>query len=529
LSKLLTTLQAVIIVVIILVAVIAAALILTMQRGAGPTTPTTPTTPTSPTSPATSPSPTTTPATPTPSPITTPTSTPSPTPTQYVITIGDVTIAVSREFYEFVEKARKREVSVKIYFGHALGEAERPAFHEIISMFEQAYPGIDVEEIPYAQMDVLKAQISAIATLSPEMRQQYIGKVPDVFTWAHDWIGSFAENGYIIPLEEVLSDEAIVNDIAPNMLPIAMAAVTYKLKTYGLPYAGEAIALIINKKLVPTPPKTFDEMRAIMQQFHDPARERYGLSYQFDPYHLYPFITAFGGYYYDEAKGGIAGIGVNSTGTKQGVEFYVRNILPYLDTSDLGYVYQTNLFLSGKTPMIITGPWNIPAISKSIGLENIIITPIPNIGDKVPKPFVGFRNMYITIMAKVGGSERLYASVLFVLYLCLNDEALKVLVDKNGYVPVKLSMINYVEEHKDQYPIVYGFLQQVLRGVPMPKDPLMDKVWGVGTYLNAIVGEYTNAIAMGKSVNEAVEAAVAVISQKLDEAYESIVSSITSS
>jgi maltose-binding protein MalE len=38
---------------------------------------------------------------------------------------------------------------------------------------------------------------------------------------------------------------------------------------------------------------------------------------------------------------------------------------------------------------------------------------------------------------------------------------------------------------------VYGFLESVLRGVPMPKVPKMGCVWDpVGTAVNAIVTEY---------------------------------------
>lgn len=502
-SRALTKLQAIIILVVVIIAAASAAIFLTTRPSPAPTT-TTPTTP-----------------------ATTPTTTPTETtpPGEYTIQVGDVTIKVSSGFYDFVQKAKAGQVKVKIYFGHALGENERPAFQKIISDFQAEYPGIEVVEIPYAQMDQLKAQISAIAALPPEQRSGYVGQVPDVFTWAHDWIGEFADKGYIIPLDEVLSRDVIVGSIAPKLMGTAYSAVVYKLKTYGLPYAGEAIALVINKNLVPTPPQTFDEMKSIMQKFHDPANEKFGLSYQFDPYHIYPFITAFGGYWYDDTIGGVQGLGVNKTETKYAMKWFIENILPYLDTSDLGYDRQRNLFLAGKTPMWITGPWAMSAVINALGKENVIVAPIPSIDGKTPKPFAGFRNMYITIMAKEGGAERLYAAVLFVLYVTLNDNAVKTLVDMNGYIPVKLSVVDYVTQNKDKYPFVYGFTSQLLNAIPMPKDAFMAKVWGVGTYLNGILGEYTKALAEGRTVQEAIERAKAAVDSKLDEAYATIVSS----
>ncbi|MEM0506252.1 MAG: extracellular solute-binding protein [Thermosphaera sp.] len=509
--KALTKVQALIIVLVIAVAAVGGAYLIT-QTTMQPTETTT-------TTPTTTPETTTTPGTTT-TPVTTPTTT---TPADNQILIGDLALVVPPEFKQFVEAARSGEVSVKIYFGHALTQDEFAAFQQVINMFMQEYPGIEVIPIPYSSMDALKTQISAIAALPPEQRAGFIGNAPDVFTWAHDWIGSFADKGWILDLETYIGAETITNYIAPAIQPIAMSAVTYKLKTYGLPYAGEAIALIVNKQLVTTPPTSFSEMLAIMQQFHNPSAGKYGLSYQFDPYHLYPFITAFNGYYLDEATGSI---GVNSTGTKDGVKFYIQNILPYLDYSDLGPTNQLNNFLTGKTPMIITGPWSLPSIKNSIGLNNIEVVPIPNIDNRIPRPFSGFRNMYISILAASGGIQRTYASVLFVLYLSLNDDALKILVENNGYVPVKNSVIQYVTNNRSQYPVVYGFMQQVLRSTPMPKDPKMDKVWGVGTNLNAIVGEFTNAISQGKTVSEAVEAALGVVDQQLDEAYATIMESL---
>ncbi len=510
-SKALTKIQAIIIVLIVAVAAIAGAYLISQQTGVQQTT-TTPTPTGTTTTPTTTPTVTET--------TTTPTTTPPP---GNVILIGDLSITVPADFKAFVDAAKNGEVSVTIYFGHALSEAELNAFQQVIDMFKQEYPGINVIQLRYSSMDQLKTQISAIAALPPEQRESFIGQAPDVFTWAHDWIGSFADKGWILDLEAYIGTEAIINNIAPAIQPLAMSAVTYKLKTYGLPYAGEAIALIVNKQLVPNPPTTFEEMKNIMQQFHNPSQGKYGLSYQFDPYHLYPFITAFGGYYYNEETGSV---GVNTTGTKDGVKFYIQNILPYLDTTDLGFNNQLNNFLTGKTPMIITGPWALPSIKSALGLENIEVIPIPNIGNNVPKPFSGFRNLYLTILAASGGVQRTYASVLFILYVALNDDALKILVEQNGYVPVKQTVIQYVVNNRSQFPVVYGFMQQVLRSSPMPKDPKMDKVWGVGTNLNAIIGEYTNALAEGKTVEEAVQAALAAVDPQLDEAYATIMQSL---
>ncbi|WP_440059967.1 extracellular solute-binding protein [Thermogladius sp. 4427co] len=507
----LTKTQAIIIIIAILI--IVAGAVLYYYTYTPPTTTTPP--------PTTTTTATTTTTTTTPVATTTPTTT---TPTVPVITIGNSTIRVSSDLYDFVQACKSGSIpkgSVEIIFGHALASSEIPAFQQAINSFMQEYPCIKVTVKAYADMNTLKSSvIAAVAVGQP-------GAGPDVFTWAHDWIGSFAEAGRIVALDKYLPPESI-QDIRSLLLPVAASAVTYKLKMYGVPYAGEAIALIINKKMVSTPPKTFDEMKAIMQQFYNPSQEKYGLAYQIDPYHIYPWITAFGGYWYDQLTDTI---GVNSTQTKEGVIFFIKNILPYLYYQDLGAPTQPNLFFNGQAPMIITGPWNLAGINQSIGLDNIIVEAIPPIiingTEHIPRPFSGFRNMYITTLAELGGKNRILASILFVLYMGLNDDVLKTLMIQNGYVPVKLSVLQYLEANKDKYPIIYGFAQSVMNSTPMPNSPKMDVVWNVGTYLNAIINAYTQAMSQGKPQSEAIQAAIAQVGPQLDQAYASIMQALS--
>jgi arabinogalactan oligomer/maltooligosaccharide transport system substrate-binding protein len=530
LSRGISKITALVIVVIVVVAIIAGALLILQQsRAPAPTittsSPTQITTTTIPTTiTTTSPSPTTT--------ITSPTTTTSPAPTstqpQLVkIRIGNVEIRVPPEFANFVEMARRGEVKVSIVFGYALAPEERPAFRKVINMFMQEYPGIEVVPKEYADMGTMQAEVSAVGALPKEQREQLIGKMPDVFTWAHDWIGWMADSGYLLALEDIIGYDAI-DDIAPQLLPSAITAVTYQGKTYGLPYAGEAVALFINTKLVPKAPETFDELKAIMERFYNPSQGTYGIAGQVDMYHINAWLTAFGGGWYDEISRTLL---INSTGTKQGLKFFISNVLRYMDPSDLGHDYQRRLFGEGKAPIFISGPWDVSYAKAALGLGNFTIAPFPKIDDKVPKPFSGFRNLYITVMADTGPKERKYAAALFVLYVALNDDALKILVDENGYVPVKISVAQYVQQNINKnplYPIVLGFYNQLANSVPMPKDRNMQKVWGASTYLNAILQEYSKALSEGATVDEAVQRAVSVVDKNLDEAYAELIKQISS-
>lgn len=472
---------------------------------------------TTPTSPPTTPLPTPT------TPITTPTAPTTPTtPMVSKITIGAVQIRVPEELRDFVEKARKGEVKVTIYFGNALAPEERAGFYKAIDLFKKEFPGIEVRIIEYGGMGDMQSAVVAAASLPKEQREALVGNAPDVFTWAHDWVGWMADSGYLVALEDYLGYEAI-EDVSDHVIPSALAAVTYKAKTYGLPYAGESLAIFINLNLVQAPPGTFQELQRIMEQFYKPAEGKYGISGQVaGMYHINAWITAHDGFFYNDVT---KELGLTKTETKSGVRFFVQNVLRYMDVSDLGHDYQRRLFGESKTPMYISGPWDVRYAVQTIGIDKIAVIPFPAIDGRIPKPWSGFRNLYISVMAESGGRERTYASILLVLYLALNDDCVLTLVRELGYVPVKLTVAEYINAHLEEnklFKIVYGFYQQLQRSIPMPKDKNMQIVWGADTYLQAVWQEYANALAQGKTVNEAVQAAMAKVDEALENAYNDI-------
>ncbi len=445
----------------------------------------------------------------------TPTSPATPAEELVEMTIGNTTIRVPIWLKEFADKCRAGEIgTVDIYLATQMMPFEVNITQSIIDMFMQEFPCIKVH---YDNVQNLKTVVAAAVQVGEP------GKGPDIFTWAHDWTGEMADAGYIIPLDNYLPKETL-DDLRNQYLSIAFQAAQYKLSTWGLPWAAEAIALVINTRMVNETPETFDEMKAIMEQYYDPANEMYGLAYQFDPYFLYPWITAFGGFYYDEINDEF---GINSTGTEQGIEFYIRNILPYLDYSDLGHEHQLTLFTQESAPMIITGPWDMPSIKESLGEENIKVVPIPDIDpEHKTRPFSGIKLLWLTQLATKGDPNRLKACLLFVIWYTLNDNVIYKLMDEAGFIPVKLSVLQYVSEHKDQYPIIAGFAASVAESIPMPKGIKMSKAWYVSTCLSAILNNFTSVINAGGTLEEAINSAVASIDVTMDQCMATILESL---
>ena len=79
------------------------------------------------------------------------------------------------------------------------------------------------------------------------------GNGPDIFIWAHDRLGEWAQSGLIAPINPSAKNKAEIEDFAWD-------AVTYQGKLWGYPMAVEATGLIYNKALVKTPPKTTGEL-----------------------------------------------------------------------------------------------------------------------------------------------------------------------------------------------------------------------------------------------------------------------------
>ncbi len=436
-----------------------------------------------------------------------------------VVFFGNTPIRVPYWLKDFADKCKSGEIeTIEINFWTQMAKFEEDTIKEVISMFEQEYPCIHIRYTnipPGAGIGELKNRVKAAVQAGS------VEEGVDVFTWAHDWTGELADGGQIVELNRYLPDETLA-DIRKQFTLMAYEAGKYGVRHYGLPWAAEALALIVNKKLVDHAPETFNEMKQVMEQYYNPDVDTYGIAYEFSAYHIYPWITAFGGYYYDDMEDKV---GVNTTGTKEGVKFFIQNILPYMDVSDLGKDYQLRIFTENRAPFIITGPWDIPKIKEALG-EDFIVAPIPKIDDQhIPKPYVGVKLLWMTPLA-VTSPLRGNATLLFMLWFTLNDASLKKLVDKAGFIPVKKSLLDYVEQHRDEYPVVFGFSQSVQQGVLMSKSAKMAKVWNIGTYLQAIIGNYTTTLIETRSREKAVETAVAMVDQTLDACYKDIMKAL---
>ena len=284
------------------------------------------------------------------------------------------------------------------------------------------------------------------------------GNGPDIFIWAHDRLGEWAQSGLIAPINPSAKNKAEIEDFAWD-------AVTYQGKLWGYPMAVEATGLIYNKALVPTPPKTFDEVLALNVELAKDGKRAILWDYN-NTYFTWPLLAANGGYAFAEVDGGydVSKTGVNSAGAKQGAAVLKQLIDAGVMPKGADYSAAEAAFNKGESAMFISGPWAWSNIEKS-GID----FGVPAVGEAASRPFTGV--MAATLNA---ASPNQALAVEFLESYLLQVEGLKT-VNADvplGAVPNKAYMAELAND-----PLIKATFDNAAMGRPMPNVPEMGSFW----------------------------------------------------
>ena len=143
------------------------------------------------------------------------------------------------------------------------------------------------------------------------------GKGPDIFLWAHDRIGEWADGGLLKPLE-------IKEDFKAAFVPMSWDAVTHNKQTWGYPLALECVSLIYNKKLVTgKPPAQLSEFPAFAKELKAKDPKLIAIMWDYKtPYFSFPFLASAGAYTFKRTESGydVKDIGVDTPGAIEGLK-----------------------------------------------------------------------------------------------------------------------------------------------------------------------------------------------------------------
>ena len=314
------------------------------------------------------------------------------------------------------------------------------------------------------------------------------GEGPDLIVGAHDWTGELVSNGLISPIE--LGDKG---KLADNTI----AAFQYDGALYGVPYAVENIALVRNNKILQDTPDTFD---ALIEQAKGAGAEFPAIIQvgdQGDAYHMYPIQTSFGAPVF---KSNADGSYTNELGMEgaEGEAFatYLKKLADEKVVSvSMGGDQAKQAFLDGKSPYMITGPWNTAAFTEA-GMD-ISVLAVPSAGGQPSAPFLGVQGVYLS-----SKSENGILANQFLDYMA-TTEAQQKLFDLGGRVPADTSVAEGITDE-----LLAGFAEAGKNGQPMPSIPEMGAVWSHwgNTQVSIINGQAADPVAAWKTMVENIKA-----------------------
>ena len=288
------------------------------------------------------------------------------------------------------------------------------------------------------------------------------GKGPDIWIWPHDRIGEWIAGGLLQP---VTPGKKVVADIDP----LALKAFTVGGKTWGYPISIEAVALVYNKALVPTPPKTFDEVIALDKKLSAQGKKAILWDYN-NTYFTWPLLAANGGYpfklkadgTYDAADSGVA-----NAGAVKGAEMLDKMIKSGVMPKGASYADMEAGMSQGKVAMMINGPWSWDNLKKS----NIDfgVARIPAVGGKKAAPFVGVLGAMIN-----KSSQNRDVAVEFIENYMLSVKGLKMI---NDDVPLGTPASKALYAELKSNPNIQATMASAQDGAPMPNIPEMGRFW----------------------------------------------------
>ncbi|WP_088288162.1 extracellular solute-binding protein [Kineosporia sp. A_224] len=323
------------------------------------------------------------------------------------------------------------------------------------------------------------------------------GKGPDIFISPAS-TNKLVSNGVVAPVE--------LGDTANAFSKESISAVSQDGKIYGVPFTVENLAMFRNTALAPTAPTSFDDAFKTGQALVKAGKAKIPFAVGLDPkggnpYMLMPLQSSFGSTIFGTDANGNFNPDDLTIGNEQGQAFAkwlaeAGKSGAISNNTTLDIALQT--FKDGKTPYLITGPWDLGGI-KSSGVK-FSIDPVPSAGGQVAAPFVGNYAVYQSSQSK----NPLAASLFLTDFMTQKDT--QVAIWKEAQNPPALTA---ALDEVSADPNMKAFGEIGATAVLSPSIPAMDQVWGPwGLTQVAILNGQGDPVALWKAMAAKIEAAI---------------------
>lgn len=309
---------------------------------------------------------------------------------------------------------------------------------------------------------------------------------PDMFIFAHDKIGVFAEMGILADIEGLLPEGEL-----ENYLDMTTEAAAYKGTAYQLPLYFETLLFMYNRRYMTDDkaPSTTEELYAYMQA--NTGRDRYGFVEQHSTaYYSAAWIHGFGGEI-------ISGDGVpfpDPEAIKSALAYHLKFV--ELMPGETEYSTVNTLFLEGKADATIGGPWMVPS-AREAGID-LGIAPMPTVDETglALAPYSGVQGIHVLTHAAESKNEAVRAVL---EALCAPEVGIDLAL-ASGCAPAREAC--YEDEAVANDALVQAMRATAEIAVPMPNIPEMDVMWTV------MSGLLTDVNLSGRDIDESFDAAL---------------------
>lgn len=286
---------------------------------------------------------------------------------------------------------------------------------------------------------------------------------PDLFIFAHDKIGVFAEMGILAPMESLLEEGALT-----DYLPMTLDAATYKDTLYQLPLYFETLLFMYNRRYMQDDevPTTTEQLYTYME--NNTGRGRYGFVEQHSTaYYSAAWIHGFGGSIIDETGTPFP----DAQAVKDALNYHLKFVS--LMPGETEYNTVNTLFLEGKADATIGGPWMVP--SARAAEIDLGIAPMPTVDStgRALAPYSGVQGIHVLKYAAEKKTEAVKK-----LLSALTDPAIGTsLALASGCAPANSRCYDDPQVAGDE--LVQAMRTTAEIAVPMPNIPEMDVMWTV--------------------------------------------------
>lgn len=357
---------------------------------------------------------------------------------------------------------------------HPMRQGERDVLYDEFARFEKLNPGYRVRGL-YKEVEELRSSYQAAALA---------GEGPELVYGPSDVLDTFHTMGLLQDMAPWYTDEQRADFVkgALTYLPALVDPTKYELVQVGDRF-GNHLALVYNRRFIPNPPKTTDELIELakantIDTDGDGRKERYGLVWSFvEPYFAIPFLTGHGAWVFAEPKtSSVHERPVPALDTPESVGAYRFMQLLHDEyqvvPGNCDYELADSLFKSGRAAMIINGDWSWTEYLANPDIDAAVaILPIVSSTGKPMEPMIMPKGFSLNANATPDESA---AAMAFVRYMT-SPAVQRRLVDKLRMIPTRRSVHDQALKLQDPAFLVSQQQARQTRLIPVATE--LRAVW----------------------------------------------------